>query len=155
MNESGEFQLKLRAPFAVLGAQCDDYAIFTIAYLPLTAPELPPQNPLAAELARQIRAYLRNPKSAAFDLPLYDAPTPASAESARRHPRHSLRKNRLLRRHCQARQNLPPRRRRRLPRQRPAAGCSLPPRRRRERRRRIHGRQRRIPSSRQARPPRA
>ena len=75
MNESGEFQLKLRAPFAVLGAQCDDYAIFTIAYLPLTAPELPPQNPLAAELARQIRAYLRNPKSAAFDLPLYDAPT--------------------------------------------------------------------------------
>ena len=76
MSVPPEFQLKLRAPFAVLGARCDDYAIFSIVYLPQNTPELPPQNPLAAELARQVRAYLKNAKAASFDLPLYDAPTP-------------------------------------------------------------------------------
>ena len=75
MSAPPDFQLTLRASFAVLAARCDDYAIFSIAYLRLSAPELPPQNPLAAELARQIRAYLRNPESVRFDLPLYDAPT--------------------------------------------------------------------------------
>lgn len=70
-----EWQLKLRAPFAVLAARCDDYAVASIAYLPLTEKELPPQNPLAAELAKMLRAYLRKPAGIDFDLPLYDAPT--------------------------------------------------------------------------------
>ena len=76
MSAPPEFQLKLRAPFAVLAARCDDYAIFSINYLSQNAAELPPQNPLAAELAKQVRAYLRKAKSVRFDLPLYDAPTP-------------------------------------------------------------------------------
>ena len=76
MPPPSEFQLKLRVPFAVLGARCDDYAIFSLEYLSQNAAEIPPQNPLAAELARQLRAYLRNPQAARFDLPLYDAPTP-------------------------------------------------------------------------------
>lgn len=71
-----DFQLKLRAPFAVLAARCDDYAIFSIAYLRRNVSELPPQNALAAELARQLRAYLKSAKSVRFDLPLYTAPTP-------------------------------------------------------------------------------
>ena len=71
-----EYQLKLRAPFAVLAACCDDYAVSSLVYLRRSAAELPPQNPLAAELARQLRAYLKNAKSINFDLPLYDAPTP-------------------------------------------------------------------------------
>lgn len=76
MGAPPEFQLKLRAPFAVLAARCDDYAIHTIAYLPREESEMPPRNPLAAELAKMLRAYLRKPKGVDFDLPLYDAPTP-------------------------------------------------------------------------------
>lgn len=75
MSALPEFQLKLRAPFAMLAARCDDYAIHSMAYLPLEESELPPQNPLAAELAGMLRAYLRRPEGVLFDLPLYDAPT--------------------------------------------------------------------------------
>ena len=75
MSVPPEFQLKLRAPFAVLAARCDDYAIHSIAYLPPDESELPPQNALAAELAKMLRAYMRKPKGIDFDLPLYDAPT--------------------------------------------------------------------------------
>ena len=71
-----EVQLKLRAPFAVLAARCDDYAIYSIEYLSPEESEMAPRNALAAELAKMVRAYLRKPRGVDFDLPLYDAATP-------------------------------------------------------------------------------
>ena len=46
-----------------------DGRVAEIRYLPLSAPEVPASNPLAAEAARQLKAYLANPDMK-FDLPL-------------------------------------------------------------------------------------
>ena len=76
MTPPPDFQLQLRTPFAVLGLQCDEHAILRVAYLPNSAADIPPQNALAAAFARVVRRYLKNPKRADFDFPLYDAATP-------------------------------------------------------------------------------
>ncbi len=62
------FQAKLAAPFAVLGVRTLGDALTEIVYLPRDAPALQPQNRLAAEVCRQLAAYLRNPRIK-FDLP--------------------------------------------------------------------------------------
>lgn len=69
------WDLKAVLPFAVLGVRCDSHAVIEAAYLPKSSPPLSPQNPLAKEADRQIRAYLRNPRRFAFELPLLSAPT--------------------------------------------------------------------------------
>ncbi|MGI9297120.1 MAG: methylated-DNA--[protein]-cysteine S-methyltransferase [Gammaproteobacteria bacterium] len=70
-----QWHLKLRMPFGVFGLCCDDFAVLQTEYLPMRAPPLPPQNPLAAEAARQVRAYWKKPRGFIFDLPLLSAPT--------------------------------------------------------------------------------
>lgn len=72
---TARWQLKIKMPFGVWAVSCDDYAIIETRYLSATAAPLPPQNALATELARQVRAYLRRPRGAVFDLPLVSAPT--------------------------------------------------------------------------------
>ena len=62
-------------PFGVFGLRCDEHAILEAEYLPLRASPLPPQNPLAAEAARQLRAYWKKPRGFVFELPLLSAPT--------------------------------------------------------------------------------
>ena len=74
-NQATSWQLKMRLPGAVLALQCDEYAIWETHYLSLRNAELPPQNALAAEAARQLRAYLRRPRGHRFDLPLAAATT--------------------------------------------------------------------------------
>ncbi|WOV91557.1 MAG: methylated-DNA--[protein]-cysteine S-methyltransferase [Candidatus Zeuxoniibacter abyssi] len=67
--------MKLRTPFAVMGLCCDEGGILSLHYLPLKTAELPPQNMLAQEVAKQIKFYLNKPKHL-FDLFLYPADTP-------------------------------------------------------------------------------
>lgn len=61
------------APGFALGLRSDAHAIHMIAFLP-PCPEQPPTNPLVAEAARQIRAYLADPGHV-FSLPLRAAGT--------------------------------------------------------------------------------
>ena len=75
MRESGEWDLKMRMPFGVFALRCDEVAVLETAYLPARAATLAPQNPLAAEAAKQARAYWKNPRDFVFDLPLLSAPT--------------------------------------------------------------------------------
>jgi len=62
------FQAKLATPFAVLAVRTSGDVVTELVYLPREAPTLEPQNPLAAEVCRQLAAYLRNPRFE-FDLP--------------------------------------------------------------------------------------
>jgi methylated-DNA-[protein]-cysteine S-methyltransferase len=62
------YQAVVAAPGFCLGVRCDDMEIHEIDFLE-PRPELAPTNPLAAEAARQLRAYLDNPDFA-FGLPL-------------------------------------------------------------------------------------
>jgi methylated-DNA-[protein]-cysteine S-methyltransferase len=61
------------APGFALGIRCDDDEITAIDFLE-PAPEIAPQTPLAAEAARQLRAYLAAP-AFVFSLPLRPAGT--------------------------------------------------------------------------------
>lgn len=65
---SSPYQAIVSAPGFSLGVAATADEITAIDYLPLQA-ELAPQNPLAAEAVRQIRAYLADP-SFVFGLPL-------------------------------------------------------------------------------------
>ena len=58
-----------------MGLCCDEGGILSLHYLPLKTAELPPQNMLAQEVAKQIKFYLNKPKHL-FDLFLYPADTP-------------------------------------------------------------------------------
>ena len=78
-----DYQLRFSAPFAVIGICCDESAVISADYLPRKTPPLPPQNYLAAEVAKQLCAYLANPRHC-FDVPLYPAAT-AHQQKARRH----------------------------------------------------------------------
>lgn len=69
------WHLKLRMPFGVFALCCDEHAVLQTQYLPAQTALLPPQNPLAAEAAKQVRAYWKNPRGFVFDLPLLSAPT--------------------------------------------------------------------------------
>lgn len=62
------FQAVIAAPAFCLGVRCDGMEIHDIEFLQPCA-EIKPANPLAAEAARQLRAYLANPDFA-FGLPL-------------------------------------------------------------------------------------
>ena len=81
MNTNDEHQLRfavpahLNAPVGYIGVKCDEDGIFNAYYLPESARELPPQNHLAREAAKQLRAYFANPRKHKFDLPLHPAPT--------------------------------------------------------------------------------
>ena len=52
-----------------VGVKIRDEQVAVITYLPLSAPDIEPKNPLAERAARQLEAYLENP-DAQFDLPL-------------------------------------------------------------------------------------
>ena len=81
MSANDEHQLRfavparLNAPVGFIGVQCDEDGIIGASYLPKSMRELPPQNYLAREAARQLRAYFANPRKHKFDLPLHPAPT--------------------------------------------------------------------------------
>lgn len=64
-----EYAAKLRAPFSVLGIRERGGRIVAIDYLPLTTALLAPTTPLATEAARQLQAYIDDPR-ASFDLPV-------------------------------------------------------------------------------------
>ena len=70
-----DYAAKVRTPFAVLGIRERGASIVAIDYLPLTASELSPKSALAAEAARQLAAYVEDPRSG-FDLPFAANGTP-------------------------------------------------------------------------------
>jgi methylated-DNA-[protein]-cysteine S-methyltransferase len=72
MNHTG-YQAIIAAPGFCLGLRCDADTITAIDYLPPCA-ELPPISPLAREAARQLRAWIKNPRFE-FGLPLAPAGT--------------------------------------------------------------------------------
>ena len=67
------FQSIVAAPGFRIGIRCTDTEILTLQYLE-SGPESPPQNALAAETARQLRAYFLDPEFI-FDLPLHPSGT--------------------------------------------------------------------------------
>ena len=79
--ENDEYQLmfavppRIGAPFGYVGVQCNEDVVFGVRYLPESMRELPPQNHLAREVAKQLRAYFKKPRAHKFDLPLRPAPT--------------------------------------------------------------------------------
>lgn len=66
---------KIRAPFGVLGITVLDGNLTGIAFLPSSEPLLPPAEPFAREVCRQLEAYLSDP-GFEFDLPLKPEGTP-------------------------------------------------------------------------------
>lgn len=66
--DNGPWQAVVCAPGFALGLRCDADTVHSIVFLPVR-PEQPPTHPLAAEAARQIRAYLSDP-AFVFNLPL-------------------------------------------------------------------------------------
>lgn len=69
------WQLVFAAAQFLVAVRCDEDMLFSAAYLPHGAAQLPPQNMLAAECAKQIKSYLNNPRHHRFDLPLVPAAT--------------------------------------------------------------------------------
>ena len=65
---TADYQASVAAPGFALGVRCDDDEIVEIAFLP-PQPEVAPANPLAAEAARQLGAWLADPEFV-FGLPL-------------------------------------------------------------------------------------
>lgn len=63
-----EYQLVVAAPGFGIGLRCDETEIHSLEYLE-PAPEVTPENALAAQAERQLRAYLADPEFV-FDLPL-------------------------------------------------------------------------------------
>lgn len=62
------YQAVVAAPGFSIGVRCDESEIFALDYLE-PRPELAPENALAAEAVRQLKAYLANAESP-FSLPL-------------------------------------------------------------------------------------
>lgn len=67
------FQAIVAAPGFCLGVRCYDDEVVALAFLP-PGPEVAPDNALAAEVDRQLRAYLADPEFV-FSLPLRPAGT--------------------------------------------------------------------------------
>jgi len=65
----GDFEAKLRTPFAVLGIRTEGDVLAEIKFLPRANKALAPQNRLAARACAQIARYLADPEFR-FDLPL-------------------------------------------------------------------------------------
>lgn len=70
-----EFAARLAAPFAVIGLRTAGERLLGIAYLPRQAAALAPQSDFAAEVCRQIEAYLADSRFR-FDLPFALSGTP-------------------------------------------------------------------------------
>ena len=68
MAWSDDYQLVVAAPGFGIGLRCDEMEIYSLEYLE-PRPELKPANALAAEVGRQLRAYLADPEFV-FGLPL-------------------------------------------------------------------------------------
>lgn len=73
MNAGGPFQAVVAAPGFCIGVRCDEREIHRLEFLEPCA-EIAPANALAAEAARQLRAYLAD-ASSGFSLPLRPAGT--------------------------------------------------------------------------------
>lgn len=73
-DEPGDYQLAVVAPCFRLGVRCDGREVFGVDFL-LPGDEVAAANPLAAEVERQLDAYLRDPRYS-FRLPLRPAGTP-------------------------------------------------------------------------------
>jgi len=69
MSELLRFDAVVAAPFGGIGVRVADGMVGETLYLPASIKPQPPQSPLAREVVRQIRAYLRDPAHV-FDLPL-------------------------------------------------------------------------------------
>ena len=69
------YQLKFLFPFTTLAIRCNEDMVLAVDYLPAGEKPLSPGNLLAAECARQLAAYLKNPRRHRFDLPLLPAKT--------------------------------------------------------------------------------
>jgi len=63
------FDAVVAAPFGHIGVRVADGLVAETLYLPVSIRAQAPQSPLAREVVRQIRAYLRDPAQR-FDLPL-------------------------------------------------------------------------------------
>ena len=68
MAWSDDYQLVVAVPGFGIGVRCDEMEIYSLEYLE-PRPELKPANALAAEVGRQLRAYLADPEFV-FGLPL-------------------------------------------------------------------------------------
>ncbi|HVS26320.1 MAG TPA: methylated-DNA--[protein]-cysteine S-methyltransferase [Burkholderiales bacterium] len=71
----GEYQAKLKTPFAVLGIRHQGECLTRIDFLPRQTRALSPQTFFAAKVCRQLEAYLRDPE-ARFNLPMKLSGTP-------------------------------------------------------------------------------
>ena len=69
-SQADNYQAKIAAPFAVLGIRTEEDWLANIDYLPLNTPLLPPLNPLAKEVCKQLESYLIEPEFV-FDLSLH------------------------------------------------------------------------------------
>ena len=67
------YQAVVAAPIFSLGIRCDEAEVLSLAFLP-PCPEQAPGNALAAEVVRQLHAYLADPDFV-FSLPLQPAGT--------------------------------------------------------------------------------
>lgn len=65
-----QYQAKMQTPFAVLAIRTEEDWLTGIDYLPLETPLLAPQNVLAKEVCKQLKAYLITP-GFVFDLSLH------------------------------------------------------------------------------------
>lgn len=70
-----EYQARLKTPFAVLGIYHEGDCLARIDFLPRKTRALSPQTPFAANVCRQLQAYLRDPDTC-FNLPLRLSGTP-------------------------------------------------------------------------------
>lgn len=82
MANDHDYQLRFAvaeygAPFGFVGVECDEHEVIRADYLPAGAGALAPQNYLAKEAAKQLRAYFGKARRRfrGFDLPLRFAPT--------------------------------------------------------------------------------
>ena len=73
-HAEADYQAVITAPGFCLGVRCDEDEIHSIRFLPVTA-AVAPRNALAAEAARQLKAYLADAEHL-FALPLRAAGTP-------------------------------------------------------------------------------
>ena len=69
-NQTSNYQAKIAAPFAILGIRTEEDWLTNIDYLPLNTSLLSPVNPLAKEVCKQLKSYLKKPKFV-FDLSMH------------------------------------------------------------------------------------
>jgi methylated-DNA-[protein]-cysteine S-methyltransferase len=75
MTVAPQFAAKLRTPFAVVGVRTDGHAVTRVTYLPRDERAQAPIDDVAAEVARQLEAYLADAEFR-FTVPLAPTGTP-------------------------------------------------------------------------------